>query len=101
MDAGGERREPTATLGGWRQFVDAAPAGFDLLPEPARAGLTSAKRAAYDEARISYHSELVVVATSTLRFAQRFRQSGVSFVRVLGAPRGHGSEERSPLRPGG
>ena len=40
---------------------------FDLLPDAQWAGLTAGSRAAYDEARISYHSELVVVATSTLR----------------------------------
>ena len=66
-DLGGESREPTTTLSGWRQFVDAAPATFGLLPGSAWAGLAAGNRAAYDEARISYHSELVVVATSTLR----------------------------------
>jgi len=60
-------REPTTTLSGWRQFVDTAPVKFDLLSDKARAGLSSASREAYDEARITYHSELVVVATSTLR----------------------------------
>jgi Bacterial TniB protein len=70
-EAGGPCREPTTTLSGWRRFVDAAPATFDLLPGAARAGLTAGTRAAYDEARISYHSELVVVATSTLREVTR------------------------------
>jgi hypothetical protein len=70
-EAGGQCREPTTTLSGWRRFVDAAPATFDLLPGAARAGLTAGTRAAYDEARISYHSELVVVATSTLREVTR------------------------------
>jgi Bacterial TniB protein len=70
-DTGGGCREPTTTLSGWRQFVDAAPATFDLLPGAARAALTAAGKAAYDEARISYHSELVVVATSTLREVTR------------------------------
>ena len=51
--------------------MDAAPATFDLLPDAARASLTARSRAAYDEARISYHSELVVVATSTLREVTR------------------------------
>lgn len=63
----GERRDPTTTLSGWRNFVDAAPATFDLLSEDARAALAAHDRGAYDDARISYHSELVVVATSTLR----------------------------------
>jgi hypothetical protein len=66
-DASFQCREPTTTLSGWRQFVGAAPATFELLPDAAWAGLTGGSRAAYDEARISYHSELVVVATSTLR----------------------------------
>ena len=45
----------------------------DVRPA-ARRGLgqpTARSRAAYDEARISYHSELVVVATSTLREVTR------------------------------
>ena len=67
QEAGGQCVEPTTTLTGWRQFVGAAPAAFDLLPDAAWAGLTASSRTAYDEARISYHSELVVVATSTLR----------------------------------
>ena len=60
-------REPTTTLSGWRKFVDTAPVKFDLLPDAAWTGLSPASRDAYDEARITYHSELVVVATSTLR----------------------------------
>jgi AAA domain len=70
-DPGGQCREPTTTLSGWQQFVDAAPAAFDLLPDAARAGLAAGTRAAYDQARISYHSELVVVATSTVREVAR------------------------------
>jgi len=70
-DPGGQCREPTTTLSGWQQFVDAAPAAFDLLPDAAWASLAAGSRAAYDEARISYHSELVVVATSTLREVTR------------------------------
>jgi hypothetical protein len=60
-------REPTTTLSGWRKFVDTAPATFELLPDAAWTGLSPTSREAYDEARITYHSELVVVATSTLR----------------------------------
>ncbi len=70
-DPGGERREPTTTLSGWRRFVDTAPATFGLLDETAWAALAPGARAAYDDARISYHSELVVVATSTLREVTR------------------------------
>jgi hypothetical protein len=58
-------------LAGWRQFVDSPPATFDLLPAEACSGLTPESRNAYDEARISYHSELVVVATSILREVTR------------------------------
>jgi hypothetical protein len=67
VDPGDDRREPTMTLTGWRRFVDAPPATLDLLPEPAWQALPDADRAAYDETRINYHSELVVVATSTVR----------------------------------
>ena len=70
-DPSGQCVEPTTTLTGWRQFADAAPAAFELLPDAARAGLTASSRAAYDEARISYQSERVVVATSTLREVTR------------------------------
>jgi hypothetical protein len=66
-----DRREPTTTLHGWRSFIDAPPAAFGLMAADAWAGLSSAGREAYDEARISYHSELVVVATSTLREVTR------------------------------
>lgn len=59
------------TLTGWRRFVDAAPAGLKLLPDPAWQALPEPDRATYDEARINYHSELVVVATSTVREVAR------------------------------
>lgn len=62
-----DRREPTTTLTGWRRFVDAVPATCDLLPEQTWQALTGMQRAVYDEARINYHSEMVVVATSTVR----------------------------------
>jgi Bacterial TniB protein len=70
-EPGGERREPTTTLSGWRRFVDTAPATFDLLDQDKWATLAPGDREAYDDARISYHSELVVVATSTLREVTR------------------------------
>jgi hypothetical protein len=65
------RREPTMTLAGWRRFVDSAPASFDLLPGQQWQALPAGQRGRYDEARISYHSELVVVATSTVREVAR------------------------------
>ena len=68
-DAG--RREPTMTLAGWRRFVDSAPASFDLLAGEQWQALSGEQRGRYDEARINYHSELVVVATSTVREVAR------------------------------
>jgi Bacterial TniB protein len=62
-----QRRDPTTTLTGWRRFVDAEPAVFDLLEETAWAALSDNERVLYDEARCRYHSELVVVSTSTVR----------------------------------
>jgi Bacterial TniB protein len=62
-----DRRQPTTTLEGWRRFVDADQASFDLLPSADRDALTDADRIGYDEARIAYHAELIVVTTSTIR----------------------------------
>jgi hypothetical protein len=39
-----DRREPTTTLSGWRQFVDSAPASFDLLPDEQWQSLTGRDR---------------------------------------------------------
>jgi AAA domain len=64
-------REPTMTLAGWRKFVDSAAASFDLVPDKKWAVLSDADRAAYDEARIDYHSEMIIVATSTVREVAR------------------------------
>lgn len=55
------------TLRGWNRFVDTPPATFDLLSDTTWQGLSEADRSGYDEARINYHSELIVVATSTVR----------------------------------
>ena len=60
------------TLAGWRRFVDAAPA--ELRAAARRAvgrRCRRGQRGRYDEARINYHSELVVVATSTIREVAR------------------------------
>ena len=59
------------TLAGWRRFVDSAPASFGLLAGQQWQALSGEQRSGYDEARISYHSELVVVATSTVREVAR------------------------------
>ena len=70
-DLDADRREPTMTLTGWRRFVDSPPAQFELLPEGRWQQLSDEQRALYDEARINYHSEMVVVATSTVRDVSR------------------------------
>lgn len=66
MPAEDGRRDPTVTLTGWRAFVAAEPARFDLLPEPDLTALDDERRERYDEARIRYHSELAVASTSTV-----------------------------------
>jgi hypothetical protein len=71
VDLDADRREPTMTLSGWRRFVDSPPAAFELLDDAGREQLPDAERARYDEARMTYHSELVVVATSTIREVAR------------------------------
>lgn len=67
----GDRREPTMTLSGWRRFIDTPPATFQLLPEQRWRSLSEEQRETYDEARINYHSEMIVVATSTIRQVNR------------------------------
>ena len=65
------RREPTMTLAGWRRFVDEEPASFELLPDGQWEALSGPDRLEYDEARISYHSEMIIVATSAVREVAR------------------------------
>jgi hypothetical protein len=55
------------TLDGWRRFVAEAPAIPDLLEDPGRERLAPDERFAYDEARLTHHARLLVVATSTVR----------------------------------
>ncbi|MER6372603.1 TniB family NTP-binding protein [Streptomyces mirabilis] len=62
-----ERRLPTTTLEGWRRFVNADPLTFDLLPADEWQSLEPSARHEYDEARVNYHSELIVVETPTIR----------------------------------
>jgi Bacterial TniB protein len=88
-EPGEERREPTTTLAGWRRFVEAPAACFEVLPGTVWDGLSPESRNAYQEARISYHSELVVVATSTLReVAQQGRLLTLLNRREISARRG-------------
>lgn len=60
-------RAPTITLEGWRSFVDSEPLDMTPLPTSDLETLTPARHELYDEQRISYHSELVIVQTSTAR----------------------------------
>ena len=86
---GAGRREPTMTLTGWRRFVDSAPASFDLLVGEQWQALSGEQRGRYDEARINYHSELVVVATSTvLEVARQGRLLTMLNRREISARRG-------------
>ncbi len=86
-DAG--RREPTMTLAGWRRFVDSAPASFDLLAGQQWQALSAGQRGRYDEARVNYHSELVVDATSTvLEVARQGRLLAMLNRREISARRG-------------
>jgi hypothetical protein len=62
-----DRRLPTTTLEGWRRFVDADPAEFELLNHDDWAALADGERVNYDEARIAHHAELAVVTTSTIQ----------------------------------
>ncbi|WP_427007561.1 TniB family NTP-binding protein [Pseudarthrobacter sp. H2] len=60
-------RAPTTTLQGWRSFVTSVAPTIEL-PDPAElAAMVASEREHYDEQRISYHSELVIVETSTVR----------------------------------
>jgi hypothetical protein len=65
------RREPTMTLANWRKFVDTPPATFQLLEEKEWLDLRDAQRDVYDDNRITYHSEMIVVATSLVRQVAR------------------------------
>jgi len=66
-----DRRTPTMTLAGWRRFVDAEPAALELLPDKAWNALSPMDKLYYDETRFNYHSEMIVVATSTIREVAR------------------------------
>jgi hypothetical protein len=86
---GAGQRRPATTLEGWRAFVDDEPAMVDLLPDRVWKALGEADRAVYDEARISYHSEMIVAATSTVReVAKKGRLLTVTNRREIGTRRG-------------
>lgn len=83
------RFQPATTLEGWRAFVQAAPAEFELLPVERWKSLDDAMRLTYDEARMSYHSEMIVVATSTVtEVAKQGRLLTVINRKETGARRG-------------
>ena len=62
-----DRRMPTTTLTSWRRFVAEDPVAFTLLPEDDWLNLDGADKDEYDEARVNYHSELIIVETPTIR----------------------------------
>jgi hypothetical protein len=66
-----DRREPTMTLAGWRRFIDTPAASLQLLPDKRWQSLSEADKETYNEARINYHSEMIIVATSTIREVAR------------------------------
>ena len=66
-----ERRRPTTTLEGWQAFVETSPPDFTLLPDEQWRELTGAAQERYDDGRITYHSELMVVATSAVQAINR------------------------------
>jgi hypothetical protein len=59
------------TLAGWRRFVETPTAHFELLSEKRWVALTGRDKEAYDEARLNYHSEMIIVATSAVREVAR------------------------------
>jgi hypothetical protein len=61
------RRKPTTTLENWRRFVEEDPIPFDLLPLDEWRDLGLQARDEYDEGRVNYHSELIIVETPTVR----------------------------------
>jgi hypothetical protein len=62
-----DRRMPTTTLEGWRRFVFDDPLTVTLLAEADWKALDEQARDVYDEARVDYHSELIIVETPTIR----------------------------------
>jgi len=60
-------RAPTTTLQGWRSFVTSLAPRIDMPDSAALTAMGASTREHHDEQRISYHSELVIVETSTVR----------------------------------
>lgn len=64
-------RDPTVTLKQWRKFVSGGIPQLELMPYEKWLNLDEAAKADDVELRIDYHSELVLVATSTVRSVTR------------------------------
>ncbi|MEU9623189.1 TniB family NTP-binding protein [Streptomyces sp. NPDC048155] len=62
-----DRRMPTTTLESWRRFVNDDPLSCTLLPESDWRDLSELERDEYDECRVNYTSELIIVETPTVR----------------------------------
>ncbi|WP_232788752.1 TniB family NTP-binding protein [Streptomyces odonnellii] len=62
-----KRRMPTTTLPTWHCFVNEDPPEFELLAGTDWLSLSGPERDEYDEARVDYHSELIIVETPTIR----------------------------------
>src|SRR4051812_26709365 len=60
------RKDPCTTLEGWKAFADEPPLEIKLLTEAERALLSDGGLEQYDDNLVTYHSELVVVKTSTV-----------------------------------
>lgn len=60
-------RDPTVTLKSWRQFVGGGIAELELRPLDEWLALDPVVKEADDEQRVTFHSELVQVSTSTVR----------------------------------
>ena len=79
---------PQRSRGGARSSTR-RPAELELLPEDRWAALDDAERMAYDEARMNYHSEMLVVETSTVaKIAKQGRLLTIINRRETGARRG-------------
>jgi hypothetical protein len=95
LDEGEGTRQPTMTLPRWRRFVGTRPASFTLMPDQQWSRLDDITREAYDDSRISYHSEMVIVATSLVRQVARQgqlltllnrRETGARRMLILSGP---------------
>lgn len=62
-----ERRMPTTTLDGWNRFVLDDAVVFVLLADDLWRALDGPDLDAYEEAQVTYHSELIVVETPTIQ----------------------------------